>query len=186
MKMSVWFYLFFLHRLEDKGVGRKFSRGGANEKKRPKNSKKDQKIAPLCLFQRGRTTEKRPKNSKKDRKIAQFNLYLLNLYHVWKSRGGALPPAADAHEQGRRQKNFRGGVGQRKKDRKIALLSSFRRGVTKKKRPNNSTFKGVLNNKFRPFSFELKKKFDFWNKFWSRFQISVTSDTEDIWNCFFP
>jgi len=46
--------------------------------------------------------------------------------------------------------------------------------------------KGVLNPNFQPFSFELKKKKIFWNKFWSRFQSSVTSNTEDIWNSFSP
>jgi len=55
-----------------KGVGRKFSRG--TTEKRPKNSKK------------------RPKNS------SLLRIYLLHLYHVWKSRRGPLPPAADAHE----------------------------------------------------------------------------------------
>jgi len=61
-----------------KGVGRKFSRGGG-------------------------PTEKRPKISKKYRKIALLSIYLLYLYHVWKSRGSRaplpppLPPAVDAY-----------------------------------------------------------------------------------------
>jgi len=60
------------------------------------------------IFQgEGAPTEKRPENSivslfrgegrgqrKKDRKIALLSLYLLYLYHVWKSRRGTAPPAA--------------------------------------------------------------------------------------------
>jgi len=48
---------------------------GATEKI-PKNSKKDQKIALLSLFQGVRS------NGKKDRKIALLSLHLLYLYHV--------------------------------------------------------------------------------------------------------
>jgi len=51
-----------------------------------------------------------------------------------------------------------------KKDRKLALLSLFQgEGATEiklknsKKRPKNSTIKGVLNPNFRPFSFKLRK-----------------------------
>jgi len=65
----------------DKGVGRKFSRGKPTEK-RPKISKKYQKIALFGLFQRGATEKKGRKIAKKDRKIALLSLYLLYLYHV--------------------------------------------------------------------------------------------------------
>jgi len=67
------FIVFMLHfcavalfGYEDKGVGRKISR-------------------------RGGATEKRPKNNKKDRKIALLSLYLLYLYHM-KIQGGHGPP----------------------------------------------------------------------------------------------
>jgi len=40
--------------------------------------------------------------------------------------------------------------------------------------------KGILNPNFRQFGFELNKKQIFWNEFWSKFQSSVTSETEDI------
>jgi len=62
----------FIVPTKTKGVGRKFSSGGATEK-RPKISKKYRKIALFSLFQEG-PTEKRPKNSKKG--------HLLYLYHV--------------------------------------------------------------------------------------------------------
>jgi len=41
-------------------------------------------------------------------------------------------------------------------------------------------FKGVSNPNFRLLSFELKKFRFFKNKFWSRFQSSVTLNTEEI------
>jgi len=37
--------------------------------------------------------KKRPKNSKNGRKIALLSLYLLCLYHIWKSRGATAPLA---------------------------------------------------------------------------------------------
>jgi len=40
---------------------------------------------------RGEGNRKKPKNSKKDRKITLLSLYVLYLYHVWKSRGGHGP-----------------------------------------------------------------------------------------------
>jgi len=64
--------------------------GGPAEKKTTKNSKKYRKIALLRLFQReGAAEKKTEKIAKKDqRKTVLFSLYLLYLYHVWKSRGG--------------------------------------------------------------------------------------------------
>jgi len=54
-------------------------------------TEKRPKIALLSLFQGGR-------QRKKSRKIALLNLYLLYLYHAWKSRGGTPPsPDADTH-----------------------------------------------------------------------------------------
>jgi len=58
----------------------KFPGGFGATEKIPKNSKKDQKIALLSLFQ-GTNGKKRPKNNKKDRKIALLSLYILYLYH---------------------------------------------------------------------------------------------------------
>jgi len=65
-----------------KGVGRNiFGEGGVqrkrkpkNSNRRPKNSKKDRKIALLSLFQGGweGATEKRPKHSKKDQKNTMY------------------------------------------------------------------------------------------------------------------
>jgi len=46
-------------------------------------------------FSRGEGNGKRPKNSKKGQKIALLSLYLLYLYHVWKFRGHG--PPANAH-----------------------------------------------------------------------------------------
>jgi len=53
-------------RVLTKGVGKKFSRGGGQQKKRPKISKKYRKIAPFSLFLGG--TDKRPKIAKKAEK----------------------------------------------------------------------------------------------------------------------
>jgi len=63
------------------------------KKKRPKNSH-------YKASSRGGPTEKRSKNIKKETKIALLSLFLLYLYHAWKSIGGTvfpLPSAADAH-----------------------------------------------------------------------------------------
>jgi len=71
-----------------KGVSRKISGGG-----KPKNSKKDRKIALLILFRRGGVTEKRPKNLKKHRKTALLSLYLS--YYIctrYENPGGYGPP----------------------------------------------------------------------------------------------
>jgi len=64
-----------------KGVGRKFSRVG-QRKKIPKIGKKYQKIAVFILFQGG----KRKKTPKIAKNSTFKPLYLLYLYHVWKSR----------------------------------------------------------------------------------------------------
>jgi len=64
------------------GVGRKISKGRGSNGKKTKNN--------TSVFQRG-STEKRPKNSKIDRKIVLLSLYLLYLYHVWKSRRATAP-----------------------------------------------------------------------------------------------
>jgi len=67
-------------RISYKGVGRKFSRGGANEKKDQKLAKKYRKITQFSLF--GGATEKKRKIAKKGQKTALLSLYLLYLYHV--------------------------------------------------------------------------------------------------------
>jgi len=61
--------------------------------KRPKISKKYRKIALFSLFE-GAGNGKKTENSKKGRKIALLGLYLLYLYHVWKSRGGGARPTS--------------------------------------------------------------------------------------------
>jgi len=86
-----------------KSVGRKISRGLGNGKKTEKST-----IKPLPGG--GGQQKKKREIAKKRSKIALLSLYLLYLYHVWKSRGGysppasryrrpyfPLPPAADAH-----------------------------------------------------------------------------------------
>jgi len=64
-------------------------------KKRPKISKKYRKIALFSLFQEGggATKKKDRKIAKKGRKISLLSLYLLYLYHVWKSRGRGHGPS---------------------------------------------------------------------------------------------
>jgi len=70
--------------------------------KRLKNSKTRPKNSTIMPLSGGGQGKKDRKIAKKHRKIALFSLYLLNLYHVWKSREGTapLPPAADAHGRG--------------------------------------------------------------------------------------
>jgi len=58
---------------------------------------------------------------------------------IYVYRHGVLVVTAFALHQGRRQKNFQGGEGNGKKDRKIALLSLFHEGPTKKKTKNGHT-----------------------------------------------
>jgi len=53
-----------------------------NFKKRPKISKKYQKIALFSLFQGGGGQREKDRKMEKGRKIAPFSLYLLYLYHV--------------------------------------------------------------------------------------------------------
>jgi len=66
-------------------------------KKRPKNSKKDRKNSTIKPLPGGRG--QRRKIAKKKRKIALLSLYVLYLYHEWKSRGGNDPPALSCRRQ---------------------------------------------------------------------------------------
>jgi len=75
---------------ECKGVGRKFFRGGATEK-RPKNSKKRPKIALLSLFQ-GKGGQR--KNGRKIAKKAEKQHYLSSIYYIctmYENPGGHGP-----------------------------------------------------------------------------------------------
>jgi len=69
-----------------KGVGRKISSGGGEQRK------KDRKIALLSLFQG-------EGNGKKDQKIALLSFLLLYLYHGRKS-GGGHGPCCRRHARG--------------------------------------------------------------------------------------
>jgi len=55
-----------------RALAEKFPEGGGQRKRRPKNSKKDQKTALLSLLQGGGATEKRLKNSKKRPKNTMY------------------------------------------------------------------------------------------------------------------
>jgi len=70
-------------------------RGQQKKDRKTAKNTENSTIKPLPGNQRGT-------NGKKDRKIAVLRLYLLYLYHEWKSRRGtaSLTLAADAHDYG--------------------------------------------------------------------------------------
>jgi len=72
--------------LQLKASAEKFPGGWWEQRKKDRKQQKRPINGTINPFLEGANEKNTPKNSKNGRKIALLNLYLIYLYHVWKSR----------------------------------------------------------------------------------------------------